>query len=246
MLQNLRNEYTKAILDWQAKNTDDDYLSKWKSCNPNEWTEEQLNGLSIEHTLWCCDNSKYKKGGILIMGINPSFNQDYYSPDATFFETVNTNSSNYWNTKKAMVDRFREEVAYLDLFPIRMTRQREFMNDKIIPLSLKVVLLEVTISALEELAPKLIINPNKGSSVYWGLNKNKPWMGYNMIEQDNPIGKQTHLYKITGVIDDQRVVNPQRTSVLNDTLFLLAKYHGNGALKADEFLKSSDIAKIYL
>lgn len=58
-----------------------------------------------------------------------------------------------------------------------------------------------------------------------------------MIEQDNPIGKQTHLYKITGIIDDPHVVNPQRKSVLNYTLFLLAKYHGNGALKADDFLK---------
>ena len=127
-----------------------------------------------------------------------------------------------------------------------MTSQKDFMKDNIIPISLKVALLEVTISAIEELAPRLIINPNKGSSVYWGLNKNKPWMGYNMIEQDNPIGKQTHLYKITGIIDDPHVVNPQRKSVLNYTLFLLAKYHGNGALKADDFLKSSDIAKIYL
>lgn len=145
-----------------------------------------------------------------------------------------------------MVDIFRGEVAYLDLFPIRMTSQKDFMKDNIIPISLKVALLEVTISAIEELAPRLIINPNKGSSVYWGLNKNKPWMGYNMIEQDNPIGKQTHLYKITGIIDDPHVVNPQRKSVLNYTLFLLAKYHGNGVLKAEDYLKSSDIAKIYL
>ena len=246
MLQNLRNEYVEAISRWQVENPDFDYLSIWKSNNPNTWTEEQLNGLSIEHTLWCCDNSKCKKGGILITGINPSFNGDYYSPDATFLETDNTNSSDYWSTKKAMVDIFREEVAYLDLFPIRMTLQKDFMNDNIIPLSLKVALLEVTISAIEELVPKLIINPNKGSSVYWGLNKNKPWMGYNMIEQDSPIGKQTHLYKITGVIDAPRVVNPQRTFVLNDTLFLLAKYHGNGVLKAEDYLKSSDIAKIYL
>ena len=62
MLQNLRNEYAKAISRWQVKNPDLDYLSIWKSYNPNTWTEEQLNGLSIEHTLWCCDNSKCKKG----------------------------------------------------------------------------------------------------------------------------------------------------------------------------------------
>lgn len=246
MLQNLRNEYAKAISRWQVKNPDLDYLSIWKSYNPNTWTEELLNGLSIEHTLWCCDNSKCKKGGILITGINPSFNKYFYSPDATFFETANTNGSDYWSTKKNMVDIFRGEVAYLDLFPIRMTSQKDFMKDNIIPISLKVALLEVTISAIEELAPRLIINPNKGSSVYWGLNKNKPWMGYNMIEQDNPIGKQTHLYKITGIIDDPHVVNPQRKSVLNYTLFLLAKYHGNGVLKAEDYLKSSDIAKIYL
>ena len=91
MLQNLRNEYAKAISRWQVKNPDLDYLSIWKSYNPNTWTEEQLNGLSIEHTLWCCDNSKCKKGGILITGINPSFNKYFYSPDATFFETANTN-----------------------------------------------------------------------------------------------------------------------------------------------------------
>lgn len=233
----LKQEYIEAIEKWGKEN----YLRAWKNVNKAEWTQE----ASIEQTLWCCDNSQCHRNGILIMGINPSFDKNPSLGDVSFANTSNNSVSQYWTTKKNMVKGIdKSEVSYLDLFPIRMTRQKDFMNDKVIPLSLKVALIEVTIKAIEMLSPKLIINANMGSSVYWGINKKKPWMGYDMVEVDNPIGKETHLYKIVGIIDDKRVISPNRKG-LQDTLFLLAKYHGNGALNKMDFLTVEDILKIY-
>lgn len=238
----LKKRYIEAIKKWQRNNPEIDYLQIWKKHNHAEWVEE----ATIDQTLWCCDNACYTTNGVLIMGINPSFNGNKEEKDNSFFNTYNTNHSAYWSTKKNMVEGLdNSEVAYLDLFPIRMTRQTDFMSDKIIPISLKVALLEVTISEIERFAPKLIINPNMGSRVYWGIKTETPWMGYDMEAIENPIGKQTHLYRIKGVLDSESVILPRITKLREKTLFLLAKYHGNGALKADDFLSIEDIRKVY-
>lgn len=89
-------------------------------------------------------------------------------------------------------------VAYIDLFPLRMTKQDGFMNDKNVPLELKAELLRITQNSIEEICPKLIINPNMGSRVYWGLIDKYSWMGYDMEPVKNIIDKGD-LYRIKGI-----------------------------------------------
>lgn len=230
-----------AITHFEKK-TGFNYLKMWKDQNRGS-CKGDIEGFVIEDTLWVCNNSRIETDSILITGINPSFNGYKSVHNVTFAETSNTNESDYWQTKKAMVC-CHEKVAYMDLFPIAMTRQKDFMDDKIVPKDLKAALLRITRDEIERLHPSIIINPNLGSAVYWGFNKRHPWMGYDLsMEPKNPIGKQTRLYRINGVQQHEDVICSNSTH-LSGTRFLLAKYHGNGALKKEDFLLSEDIKKI--
>lgn len=246
-MKNLRQQYVNAIKEWQNRHPEFDYLDKWNKINK---FDDGKAANSVEETIWCCNNSSIKPNGILIMGINPSFNREHIDVENRNFQEICQGSAKtkYWSTKKDMVDGILDATAYLDLFPIRMTKQKDFMDDNNIPLSLKVDLLKVTRQEIESLHPRLIINPNMGSRYYWGIEKKTPWMGYEMKHfEDNPIGKQTNIYKIEKVQDNKDVICHEPTS-LNGTKFLLAKYHGNGygkgALQKEDFLKFEDIRKI--
>ena len=237
----IQEKYVNAIKEWQSK-YNMDYLKIWKKKNHPKWTKDQLDDLTIEQTLWCCDNTGKEKGGIMIVGINPSLKGDPNIDDIPF---ENTDGSAYWLTKHDIVKGINpNKVSYIDLFPIRMTRQKDFMYDRNVPLELKAAILRVTFDVIEKLSPSVIINPNMGSKVYWGIDRKHPWMGYDMIEIENPIGKQTHLYRINGILNDEKVIHNHQTK-LKDTLFLLAKYHGNGVLKKEDFLLIEDIRKIF-
>lgn len=237
----IQEKYVNAIKEWQSK-YNMDYLKIWKGKNHPKWTKDQLDDLTIAQTLWCCDNTGKEKGGIMIVGINPSLKGDPNIDDIPF---ENTDGSAYWLTKHDIVKGINpNKVSYIDLFPIRMTRQKDFMYDKNVPLELKAAILRVTFDVIEKLSPSVIINPNMGSKVYWGIDRKHPWMGYDMIEIENPIGKQTHLYRINGILNDEKVIHNHQTK-LKDTLFLLAKYHGNGVLKKEDFLLIENIRKIF-
>ena len=97
-----------------------------------------------------------------------------------------------------MVQGLNVPTAYLDLLPLRMTKQDGFMRDDVISVALKADLLRITQQQIESISPKIIINPNMGSKVYWGLNDKFSWMGYDMKIIDNPIDKG-YLYKIKGI-----------------------------------------------
>ncbi|MBO4428303.1 MAG: hypothetical protein J5771_07490 [Bacteroidales bacterium] len=235
----LLERYVQAIEEF--KESGFDYLKTWKENNREKAARvgEIIDHYSIADTLWVCDNSKIEPGCVLIMGINPSF-PGKKSGVCSFANTANINHSAYWQTKKDMVNN-PEEVAYLDLFPIAMTRQADFMNDIVIPRKLKSELLKITRQEIERLHPSIIINPNYGSAVYWGLKPKHPWMGYDMeLLPNNRIGKQTKLYRIRGTIRQEDVIDKTPT-VLGNTRFLLAKYHGNGALKKEEYLTYNDL-----
>lgn len=200
----------------------------------------------LQQGIWCCKNPVETHGGILIAGINPSYDEKCNGEpkDCTFRDTVNANGSDYWQTKKAMVDGLNIPTAYIDLFPLRMTKQYKLMDDEVIPIELKVALLQVTQQCIEAIHPRLIINPNMSSRVYWGLNDKFPWMGYDMEPVDNPMGKG-QLYMIRGIKDREDVICPQKETGLKGTYFLQYKYHGNGVLSREQFLTSNDIETLW-
>lgn len=196
----------------------------------------------LKRGMWCCVNPPESYGGIMIAGINPSF--DKYHPeepkDCTFDKTIKSNGSSYWQTKHQMVQNLSVPVSYIDLFPLRLTKQDSFMNDSVVPLELKVELLKISQRQIEMIHPRLIVNPNQASRVYWGLHEKYSWMGYAMKLVDNPINKGS-LYRIEGMKGESDVILPGLQTALAGSYFLQYKYHGNGVLSKEEYLTSSDV-----
>ena len=200
----------------------------------------------LKRGIWCCINPPETHGGILIAGISPSYDEKSFSEpkDCTFEDTINANGSDYWQTKKNMVSGIDIPVSYIDLFPLRMTKQDSLMSDKVIPIELKVALLQITQQYIEAIHPRLIVNPNMSSRVYWGLNEEYSWMSYDMEQVDNPTDKG-QLYLIKGLKNKEDVLLPQLNTCLKGTLFLQYKYHGNGVLSRNQFLTNEDISILW-
>lgn len=130
----------------------------------------------------CCANPI---GGILITGINPSFNsKSPYGGYYTFREAIQ-DSKSYWKNKREQIfgneNLLIEKAAYLDLFPYSESNQNKFQDEigKNVK-SFQVCVLEITLSEIERLSPKLIIAANKQTSYYWGIKKDSTWLGYNL------------------------------------------------------------------
>lgn len=211
----------------------------------NDHKESELIEI-LKRGMWCCINPPDSYGGIMIAGINPSFDKNHPEEpnDCTFDETLKSNGSSYWQTRRQMVQDSNVPVSYIDLFPLRLTKQDSFMDDSVIPLELKVELLKITQRQIEIIHPRLIVNPNQASRVYWGLHEKYSWMGYSMRLIDNPINKGS-LYRIEGMKDKSDVILPGLQTALAGSYFLQYKYHGNGVLSKEEYLTSSDVKSLW-
>lgn len=154
----------------------------------------------------CCANPI---GGILITGINPSFNsKSPYGGYYTFREAIQ-DSKSYWKNKREQIfgndNLLIEKTAYLDLFPYSESNQNKFQDEigKNVK-SFQVCVLEITLSEIERLSPKLIIAANKQTSYYWGIKKDSTWLGYNLQVVDKSQlpdclkEKDIKLYQIVG------------------------------------------------
>ena len=169
-----------------------------------------VEGDFLEHGVtMCCANPI---GGILITGINPSYNPKgpkgcYY----TFEETMLNPKGSYWRNKKEQIIgddvMLIRNTAYLDLFPFSESSQTKFLSEienKDNKNKFQVKVLEITLEEIEYLRPKLIIAANKQTSYYWGIKKDCTWLGYNLIEVEESHkpeclkGKDIRLYRIEG------------------------------------------------
>lgn len=167
----------------------------------------------------CCANPI---GGILITGINPSFNpKSPYGGYYTFRDAIQDEKS-YWKNKREQLFgddiSMIEKTAYLDLFPYSESCQKKFQyeidnnlklfqnkyQDEKNVKSFQVSVLEITLSEIERLSPKLIIAANKQTSYYWGIKKDSTWLGYNLQVVDKSRlpdrlkEKDIKLYQIVG------------------------------------------------
>ena len=177
----------------------------------------------------------------LLSGINPSFPKGDEPKTFSYIfsraiEDENNKGNTYWGKKRKQYCTIYKEMAYLDLFPIRESRQSVF--EKALPIELKKDLLEITQTAIEDMKPRLIIHANRASLYYWGLAPQTPWMGYSfeLVEPDKyknfPKSIMTEerlrlfpLYKITGFSDHKERINqvkyPQGTkSSLEGSFFM--------------------------
>ena len=154
----------------------------------------------------CCANPI---GGILITGINPSFNpKSPYGGYYTFMDAIK-DSKSYWRNKREQLFgndyQLIVKTAYLDLFPYSESIQNKFQKeiDENVK-SFQVRVLEITLSEIERLSPKLIIAANKQTSYYWGIKKDSTQLGYNLQVVDKYqqpeclMDKDIKLYQIVG------------------------------------------------
>lgn len=190
----------------------------------------------------------------LLTGINPSY--DEKSPvnwpgdmKPFCFKLATSETGNtYWTKKRHQFGDLCDEMAYLDLFPIRETHQkngfeRVFKTEN----DFRGTIIGITQRIIEEnLKPKLIVNANRGSIYYWGIRARtrvgidsndyvNPWMGYKVEridpEQflDIPQCMLTNdrlnlfpIYKIVGFIDSSKRINKElyKTTSLHNSFIM--------------------------
>ncbi len=140
-----------------------------------------------------CDNDQVQiDSPCLLSGINPSFMKgtEHEGVIKTFvfaaaIEDPENKGNTYWGKKRKQYGRIYKEMAYLDLFPIRESRQPVFEKVFRENIKLRKDLLEITQKAIEEMHPRLIIHANRASLYYWGFVQEAPWMGY-VFKRVNP------------------------------------------------------------
>lgn len=175
-----------------------------------------------------CDNKRDspREATMLLTGINPSYDAHKGMwPGRVHPYSFTAVSGPYWSKKKAQFGEVWDEMAYLDLFPIRETDQGLFEKTFRNMISLRRDLLEITQEAIEEMCPKMIVHANRGSMYYWGVDEHNPWMGYKLT----PVGINTYpdlpscmksfdrmkrfpLYRIDGFVDSPKRIN-QKSSL---------------------------------
>lgn len=102
-----------------------------------------------------------------------------------------TASGSYWRTKRKQFGGpdtllVQNQIAYLDLFPIRERYQNVFEKAFLSYNEFRIKMVSLTADAIEQYQPRLIVHANKSSLYYWGLNpatfemdKVNPWLGYH-------------------------------------------------------------------
>lgn len=194
----------------------------------------------------------------LLSGINPSFKEgtEHDGVIKTFvfaaaIEDPENKGNTYWGKKREQYCRIYKEMAYLDLFPIRETRQPVFEKAFRENIEIRKDLLEISQKAIEDMHPRLIIHANRASLYYWGFVPEAPWMGYEFKRVTPDVYsefprcmtperlQQFPFYEITGFSK-----NPQRINQEN--------YPHKTALKGSffmeyvmEYRKEEDRQKMY-
>ena len=157
--------------------------------------KDEVKNLLDRDIIVCVDNPKNK---ILLTGINPAWNpQDIKFKTYSFSQTPN---KGYWKRYHNLFKNHINDVAYLDLFPLKHSNQLEFEEILKKDINLMIDILQVTQKEIEELSPQLIIIANRRSLPFWGAKKDCVWMGYQFEDVINLIhGKDLIIKKIAGI-----------------------------------------------
>lgn len=143
---------------------------------------------NAEYGHMLCIPSDNPQGKILFTGINPSLGKGGEQDNVPF----KSFSGPFWDPVIDLAGDLINDTAYIDLFPLRRTKQDIFEQ---LGRDFKGRILEVTQNEIERLEPKLIVVLNARSKYYWGP---EGWMGYSFEKTSlTPIHGRL-LYKITG------------------------------------------------
>lgn len=227
------------------------FLEKVLKCKSDamERGELQRDAIEILERGFCrCYIDSNQKSGLLLTGINPSFNpEDRVWPNEVHDFDVQKPSGRYWLKKKKQFGDMWPQMAYMDLFPIRETSQegrfeKTFRNAN----RFRADLLKIAQDEIERLAPKLVVHANRASMYYWGIkpktrfgedphNYKDPWMGYKVerveMSDDMPQCMKEHgrlerfpLYKVVGFIDSENRIKYPKETRLNYIMEYVMEY----------------------
>ncbi|WP_302814424.1 hypothetical protein [Leyella stercorea] len=150
-----------------------------------------------------------KQGGILISGINPSY--DGKTEEELPCNRLAECTGKYWKPYVEIANSFSEDmVGYLDVFPLRCTKEADLL--KTVPVDLKVRLIQKFMKVVEEyIRPNLIIYTNKSTRYLWGTDELHPWMGYKLlpIKTGERLSVKGNLYRIIGRQDSAACIYPE-------------------------------------
>ena len=227
------------------------FLEKVLKCMSDALERGELHPDAIEilEKGFCrCHIDSNQKSGLLLTGINPSFNpEDGVWPNEVQDFDVQKPSGRYWLKKASQFGDMWPQMAYMDLFPIRETSQeggfeKSFRNAN----RFRADLLKIAQEEIETLAPKLIVHANRASMYYWGIkpktrfgedphNYLDPWMGYKVerveMSDDMPPCMKEHgrlerfpLYKVVGFIDSENRIKYPKETRLNYIMEYVMEY----------------------
>lgn len=144
--------------------------------------------------IFCPANNPH--GKILFVGYNPSLGKDPNVDCDTSFMDL-SDKDKFWMPVKDFAKYVIDDVAFLDLFPVHMSRQPDLEQKQYNLFRAK--LLEITQEEIEHhIQPKLIVVLNRSASYYWGLNGKALWMGYDFQSSEFETLRGNHIYKICG------------------------------------------------
>ncbi len=175
---------------------------------------------NINADLGLITNPEAKKGGILLVGMNPSgVGQQVYD--------YRECHRDFWDPKHKMMGDYDKRCGYIDLLPVRNGSQVNVHLDNDVKNRYHGKLLAFTRDFIEDLCPRLIIFANLTAKYYWGFDKDYPWMGYSFEEIESPLDgerRRWSLYRITG-INPTGVNRNVTTTNLKGTYFLQYRQH---------------------
>lgn len=207
---------------------------------------------------------------LLLSGINPSFDEKKNDRQDILFEFANAEDrgrSKYWSKKHNQFggkesELVQENMAYLDLFPLKETNQLKFERVLQPYNDFRMALLKETQKEIEKFNPKLIVHANKGSLYYWGLNPItytkdivNTWLNYNFEEinfrECPPLVKYSQRVDAFNVPKEKRFVHLYKISgngFINGSHYFLAyvmEYYGMRDWQKVQLLTPNEMTELW-
>lgn len=215
-------------------------VERWKKRSSELCRKENPDLTKIlSRGFWfCIDNPRQQ---ILLSMLNPSVGR--VEPKPFEFKRILKRydpsiKKDFWKPWRECLKEFSDQVAHIDLFPIREGNQNVFKN--VVPDDLKAELLRVTQCEVERLHPQLIIHANKTTGFYYGTNPKHPWMGYDLQRVHDPdLDDKGDLYIIKGLLDDEKRIGygiVQNTKLEGSFLYVCYQQTGIHVQKKTELL----------
>jgi len=171
-------------------------------------------------------NPNAQKGGILLVGMNPS------GTGQEIYKYLDCHDG-FWESKHTMMGAYNHKCGFIDLLPVRGGDQNLIIEQIKTDENYRRYcgkLLAFTRDYVELLQPRLIIIANRGAWFFWGVVNKWKWMGYTFNNEfaspweGNRVCGYWSLSQICG-IEPTGVNRNSTTTNLVGTYILMYRQH---------------------